>query len=56
MSLSTMDKVKVNFVLQQLKAVESNTRRAMFNEIAKTFCLFCGRIVSECSYKGKPHG
>ena len=56
MSLSAVDKMQVNFVITQLKAKEANQRRQMFNEIAKTFCLFCGQENALCLYKGKPHG
>lgn len=56
MSLSTVDKMQVSFVVNQLKVKEAQSRRLMFNEIAKVFCLFCGETVNLCLYKGKPHG
>jgi len=56
MSLSTVDKVQVAFVIKQLMVKEAKQRRLMFNEIAKVFCLYCGESVSICLYKGAPHG
>lgn len=56
MSLSMIDRTQVVFVINQLKTKDAKQRRLMFNEIAKTFCIYCGEIIVNCIYGGKPHG